>query len=64
MMVVESKTAQPVESNEEPVYLFSSTDQKVQKLSLSSRMLIQPIEFWSRGGQGPMVTYQELNVNG
>ena len=64
MMVVESKIAQLVESNEEPVYLFSSIDQKMQKLSLSSRTLIQPIEFQSRGGQGPMVTYQELNVNG
>ena len=43
-MVVEPKTAQPIELDEELVNLFSSTDRKVQKPSLSSRMVIQPVK--------------------
>ena len=41
MMVVELKTAQPVESDEELIDLFNSIGQRVQKFSLSSRMLVQ-----------------------
>ena len=41
MMVVELKTAQPIESDEELIDLFNSIDQRVQKISLSSRMLVQ-----------------------
>ena len=44
MMVVEPKMTQLVEPDEEPVDLFISTDQQVQKPSLSSRMLVQPIK--------------------
>ena len=77
MMVVEPKMAQSVESNEELVDLFSSTDRMVQTPSLSSRMVVQPVKIepqpvevepqsvkvWSRGGQGPMVTCQTLHAN-
>ena len=44
MMVVEPKMTQLVEPDEEPVDLFTSTDQQVQKPSLSSRMLVQPVK--------------------
>ena len=44
MMVVEPKMAQSVESNEELVDLFSSTDRRVQTPSLSSRMVVQPVK--------------------
>ena len=77
MMVVEPKMAKSVESNEELVDLFSSTDRRVQTPSLSSRMVVQPVKIepqlievepqlvkvWSRGGQGPMVTCQALHAN-
>ena len=77
MMVVEPKMVQSVESNEEPVDLFSSTDQRVQTPFLSSRTVVQPVKIepqpvevepqsvkvWSRGGQGPMVTCQTLHAN-
>ena len=62
-MVVEPKMAQPVESNDEPVDLFNLTGQGMQKPSLSSRMLVQSIENWSRGGWGPTITCQILNAN-
>ena len=71
MMIVEPKMAQPVELDEESVDLFNSTYWKVQKPSLYSRMLIRlikvelyPVEYWSRDGQGPMITYHALNANG
>ena len=71
MMIVEAKMAQPVELDEESVDLFSSTNWKVQKPSLYSRMLIRsievelyPVEYWSRGGQDPRVTYHALTANG
>ena len=41
MMVVELKTAQPVESDEELIDLFNLIGQRVQTFSLSSRMLVQ-----------------------
>ena len=44
MMVVEPKTTQPIELDEEPVNLLSSTGRRVQKSSLSSRTLVQPIK--------------------
>ena len=43
-MVVEPKTAQPIELDEELVNLFSSTDRKVQKPSLSSRTVVQQLK--------------------
>ena len=56
MMVVEPKTTQLVEPDEEPVNLFSSIGRMVQKPSLSSRTLVQlvkvepqPVEVQSRG---------------
>ena len=71
MMIVEPKMAQPVELDEESIYLFNSTDWKVQKPSLYSRMLIRlikvelyPVKYWSRDGQGLMITYHALNANG
>ena len=48
MMVVEPKTAQPVESDEEPVDLFISTSWRVQKFQLSSKTLVQLVEVQSR----------------
>ena len=44
MMVVKPKMTQPVEPDEEPVDLFNSTGRRVQKSSLSSRTLVQPIQ--------------------
>ena len=52
MMVVKPKTAQSVEPNKEPVDLFNSTGQMVQKLSLSSRTLVQSVEVQLRSNQG------------
>ena len=56
MMVVELKTAQWVELDEEPVDRFSSTGQRTQKPSFSSKMLSKltstgqgPVEVRSRG---------------
>ena len=43
-MIVEPKTTQQIESDEEPVNLFSSIDRGVQKPSLSSRTLVQLVE--------------------
>ena len=63
IMVVEPKTTQLVESDKEPVNLFSSTGQGVQKPFFSSKTLVQLIEVWSRGGQDPTVTCQALNAN-
>ena len=55
-MVVEPKMTQSIESDEEPVNLFSSTGRMVQKPSFSSRTLVQlvkvepqPVEVQSRG---------------
>ena len=80
-MVVELKTTQPVEPDEEsveldeePIDLFNSIGQGVQKPSLFSRMLVQPVkvqpqlvEFQSRrqskGSQGPTTTCHTLNAN-
>ena len=44
IMVVEPKTTQVVEPHEEPVDQFSSISQGVQKLSLSSRMIVQLVK--------------------
>ena len=63
MMVVEPKMAQPIEPDEESINQFSSTSRRVQKLSLSSRTLVQLIEVWSRGYRGPTITCQVLNTN-
>ena len=60
MMIVEPKTTQPVEPDEELVDLFSLTGRRVQKPFLSSGTLVQ---LW-RSGQDPMVTCQALNANG
>ena len=43
-MVVEPKRTQLVESNEEPIDWFGSTGRRVQKPSLFSKILIQPIK--------------------
>ena len=43
MIVVEPKTTQSVEPNEESVDLFSSTGQMIQKLSLSSTRLFNQL---------------------
>ena len=43
-MVVEPKMTQSVESNEEPIDWFGSTGRRVQKPSLSSKILVQPIK--------------------
>ena len=43
-MVVEPKMAQSVESDEEPIDLFSSIGQGVQKHSLSSKTLVQLVK--------------------
>ena len=64
MMVVEPKTTQPVEPDEKPVDILCLTGWRVQKPSLSSTMLIQPVKVWSRGGQGPTITCHALNANG
>ena len=71
IIVVEQKMTQSVESNEKLVDLFSLLGWKVQKPYLSSRMLIRsikvelhPVEYQSRGSQGPMVTYHTLNAKG
>ena len=61
-IVVEPKTAQPVKPDEKPVDLFSSIGWKVQKPSLCSRILVQPVEEQLRDGRGPTVTYQALNA--
>ena len=67
-MVVNPKMAQPIELDEEPidllaqpVNLFSSIDQGVQKPYFSSRTLVQPvkiepqpIEIRSRSDWGPV----------
>ena len=44
MMVVKPKTTQSVEPDEEPVDLFNLTGLIVQKLSLSSRTIVQPVK--------------------
>ena len=78
MMVVEPKMVQSVESNEEPIDLFSSTDRRVQTPFLSSRTVVQPVKVWTVIGRlppqpvkvwivtsrGPMITCQTLNANG
>ena len=51
-MIVESKMAQPVEPDEEPVNRFSSIGRKMKKHSFYSRMLVQPVEVRSRFDQG------------
>ena len=63
-MVVEPKTTQLVEPDEEPIDLFSLTGRKVQKPSFSFRTLVQQVEVRSRGNRGPMVICQTLNANG
>ena len=63
MMVVEPKTAQLVEPDEEMVDLFNSIGRRMQKPSLYSKTFVQPVEVWSRDGQDPMVTCQVLNAN-
>ena len=69
-MVVEPKMTQSIESDEEPVDLFRSIGQGVQKHSLSSRTLVQLVkiepqlvEGQSRGDRGPTITYHALNAN-
>ena len=44
MMVVNPKTIQSIEPDEQPVDQFSSTGQRVQKPFLFSRMFVQPVE--------------------
>ena len=44
MMVVNPKMIQSIESDEQPVDQFSSTDQRVQKSSLFSRTLVQSVK--------------------
>ena len=58
-MVVEPKATQMVELNKEPIDLFNSTRQMMQKSSLYSKMLVwsievvpHPVEYQSRDGQG------------
>ena len=63
-MVVEPKMTQPVEPDKESIDLFNSTDRGVQKPSLFSKMLVQPVERRSRGGRGPTVICHALNANG
>ena len=48
MMVVKPKTTQSIEPNKQPVDQFSSTDWRVQKPYLFSRMLVQQIKGQSR----------------
>ena len=43
-MVIEPKTAQPVELDEEPIDLFGLTNRGVQKPFIYSRTLFQPIK--------------------
>ena len=73
MMIVESKTAQPIEPDEELINLqlnqsrnqstLGSNGRGMQKPSLYSKTFVQPVEVWSRDGQDPMVTCQVLNAN-
>ena len=44
MMVVEQKTAQPVEPYKEPIDLLSSTGRRVQKPFLSFTTFVQPVK--------------------
>ena len=44
MMVVEQKTAQPVEPYKEPIDLLSSTGRRVQKPFLYFTTLVQPVK--------------------
>ena len=64
------ESTQPVEPTEEPVNMFNSISWKMQKPSLSSRMLVQPIEiephpieYRSNNGRGSTVTFNVLNAN-
>ena len=64
------ESTQPVEPTEEPVNMFNSIGWKVQKPSLSSGMLVQPIEiephpieYQSNNGRGSTVTFNVLNAN-
>ena len=74
-MVVELKTTQPVEPDEEsveldeePIDLFNSIGQGVQKPSLFSRMYVQPVKVqpqlvdFSRGGSQRVVKVQRPPV--
>ena len=60
-MVVEPKTAQPIEPDVEPTNLFNSTNRRVQKLFLS---FPERLSNWSKGGRSLMVTCQASNTNG
>ena len=44
MMIVELKTAQPIESDKEPIDMLSSIGRMVQKSYLSSKMSVQSIK--------------------
>ena len=65
MMVVNPKTIQSIEPDEQPIDRFNSTGQRVQKPSLFSRTLVQPIkiepqlvEVQSRSNQGAIEVQQ------
>ena len=44
MMIVELKTAQPIESDKEPIDMLSSIGRMVQKSYFSSRTLVQTVK--------------------
>ena len=52
LIVVEPKMAQPVELNEESIDLFSSIGREGAKPSLSSKILVQPIEVGPQSVKG------------
>ena len=70
-LVVEPKTAQPVEPDEESVNPQLNRSRGAKNSSLSSRMIVQPVkvepqlvEVRLRFGRDPTVTCQALNANG
>ena len=69
-LVVEPKTVQPVEPDEEPVDPQLNRSRCAKKNSLYSIMVVQlikiepqPVKVQSRTGRGPTVTCQALNAN-